>query len=55
MVIVGREVAVAGASEVVYSVEEREYSGLIQAAHNQASHALLTLIVNELNLIDRLR
>uniref|UniRef100_A0A8C4NDF2 Gamma-tubulin complex component n=2 Tax=Eptatretus burgeri TaxID=7764 RepID=A0A8C4NDF2_EPTBU len=51
----GQDVSFPAASEVVYTLKERAYVEQIEAAYSYASHVLLTFMLEEKELLTRLR
>jgi len=51
----GRDVKCPDAREIIYTIKERQYFEHIEKAYNYASKLLLDLLIQERNLMARLR
>lgn len=52
---VGQDVKFPGAEEIVYTMKEREYTEQIEKAYNFASKVLLDLLMQDRDMVGRLR
>ena len=52
--LLGREIKNADAQEIIYALRERSYKDQINKAHSFASELLLTLLIGEYHLLERL-
>ena len=53
--LVGRDVQCPDAEEIIYTLREREYVDKIEKAYDYASKTLLDLLMEEKDLMGRLR
>jgi len=54
-IVQGRDVKCPDAQQIVYTIKERQYFEHIDKAYNYASKLLLDLLMNEKDLMARLR